>query len=279
MLRPPTAEEITELVKSALEEDLGPGDITTESIIDPAQIASGEAVAREPLVLCGQEIFGAVFKRLDPDVSFTQKNFKDGDKIEKDTVIIKFSGKCRELLIGERTALNILQRLSGIATLTRKYVDRAKPVTVLDTRKTTPGLRVFEKYAVRCGGGTNHRFGLFDAIFIKDKHIKAAGGIAEAGRRVREKNLPNEKIGVETATLKEVEEALEAGADRILLDNMPIDMISNAVETVQRRVPLEVSGGITYERLDEISKSGVDFVSIGALTHSAGAVDISMNLY
>ncbi len=279
MLRPPTAEDIIELVKSALEEDLGPGDITTESIIDPAQIASGEAVAREPLVLCGVEIFRAVFKRLDPDVSFTQKNFNDGDQLEKDTVIIKFSGKCRELLIGERTALNIMQRLSGIATLTRKYVDRAKPVTVLDTRKTTPGLRVFEKYAVRCGGGTNHRFGLFDAILIKDNHIKAAGGINEAVRRVREKNLPNEKIEVETATLKEVEEALEAGADRILLDNMPIDMIRNAVQTVQRRVPLEVSGGITYERLDEISKSGVDFVSIGALTHSAGAVDISMNLY
>lgn len=279
MLRHPTAEEITKLVESALEEDVGQGDITTESVIDPVQIASGEAVAREPLILCGQEIFCAVFKFLDPEVKFTEKNFKDGDKLEKDAVIIKLSGKCRELLIGERTALNIMQRLSGIATLTRKYVERAKPVTVLDTRKTTPGLRVFEKYAVRCGGGSNHRFGLFDAILIKDNHIKAAGGIAEAVRRVKDKNLPSEKIEVETATLKDVEEAVEAGADRVLLDNMTLDMIKSAVAAVKGRVPLEVSGGITYERLAEISKSGVDFVSIGALTHSAAAVDISMNLY
>ncbi|MZH47174.1 MAG: carboxylating nicotinate-nucleotide diphosphorylase, partial [Nitrospinae bacterium] len=168
--------------------------------------------------------------------------------------------------------------LSGIATLTNKYVDRAKPVVVLDTRKTTPGLRVFEKYAVSCGGGTNHRFGLYDAVMIKDNHIKSAGSIFQSVEKVREALGNTNKIEVETQNLEEVQEALENKVDIIMLDNMNIDTIHEAVKIIDGRAKIEISGGVTYETLDEISKTGADFVSIGALTHSAPAVDISMNI-
>lgn len=278
MSQPPTDAQIDKLIRTSLEEDLGSGDVTSASIIDPSQAVSGEALAREPIILCGLDIFRAVFLMLDPDVSFSEDNFRDGDRVKKNQVIIKFSGNCRALLAGERTALNILQMLSGIATLTGKYVERARPVTVLDTRKTAPGLRIFQKYAVRCGGGTNHRFGLFDAVLIKDNHIKAAGSVSEAVKRAKEGNSADMEIEVEAASMPEVEEALESGARRILLDNMELSMIRQAVSLINGRTRIEVSGGITLEKLDALSKTGVDYVSVGALTHSARAVDISMNL-
>jgi nicotinate-nucleotide pyrophosphorylase (carboxylating) len=181
-------------------------------------------------------------------------------------------------LEGERSGLNILQWLSGIATLTRKYVDKASPVTVLDTRKTTPGLRVFEKYAVSCGGGTNHRFGLYDAVMIKDNHIKSAGSIFRAVEKVREALGHQNIIEVETQNLDEVREALDNRVGIIMLDNMPIDMIRESVKLIDGRAKVEISGCVTLERLDEISRTGADFVSVGALTHSAPSVDISINI-
>jgi len=192
-------------------------------------------------------------------------------------VILKIHAKGIALLEGERTALNLLQKLSGIATLTRKFVERAGPVTVLDTRKTTAGLRVFEKYAVKCGGGENHRFGLYDAVMIKDNHIKAAGSITEAVGRIRKKLDQNKTIEVETTNLAEVAEALSAGVDIIMLDNMATEMIRQAFELAGHKVKIEVSGSISLDRLDELAGSGIDYVSVGALTHSAPAVDISMN--
>jgi nicotinate-nucleotide pyrophosphorylase (carboxylating) len=276
MFKPPSSSEIDKLIQTTLDEDIGTGDITSRSIIDPQQIMTAEVISREPIILCGLEIFCAVFKKLDPDISFPEKLFSDGDRIGIDKTIIKVHGKSLALLEGERTALNILQKLCGIATLTNDYVNKAKPVTILDTRKTTPGLRVFEKYAVRCGGGTNHRFGLYDAVLIKDNHIKAAGGIVEAVTKAKRANQ-NVFIEVEATNLDEVNEALNAGVDRILLDNMNIEMIRDAVSIIKGKVQTEVSGGITLNSLENLSKTGVDYISVGALTHSAKASDISMN--
>ena len=279
MYQPPTSAQIDKLVLSSLEEDIGAGDITSRSVIDPQQTISAEVITREPITLCGLEIFCAVFIYLDQEMTFSGKIFKDGDSIEKNHAIIKVHGKCQAMLAGERTALNILQMLSGIATLTREYVEKARPVTVLDTRKTTPGLRTFEKYAVRCGGGTNHRFGLFDAILIKDNHIKSAGSIGEAVKRAKEKIPADMMVEVETASLTEVEEALRSGAQRILLDNMTLATIRQAVSMIKGNAQVEVSGGVSLEDLDGLSNTGIDFVSVGALTHSARAVDLSMNFY
>lgn len=277
MLESLTKQQIDWLVGLGLSEDLGTGDITTDSIVEDSQVTQAIVTAKEPLVLCGLEIFRAVFLKLDPETAFTGK-FKDGDDMDKGESIIELRGHTRALLKGERTALNILQQLSGIATLTRTCVKRAHPVTVLDTRKTTPGLRLFEKYAVRCGGGCNHRFGLFDAVLIKDNHIKAAGGILNAVQRVREKGQGDKTIEVETTSLQEVEEVLESGADRIMLDNMPLDMIRQAVKRIKGRAQIEVSGTLTLDKLDDLARTGIDFVSLGALTHSARTVDISMNI-
>lgn len=272
-----TSEQIDALVQRALNEDLGSGDITTRNIVDKTSIWTAELLAKESLTLSGTEIFCRVFTILDSSCIFPGPCHRDGELVSSGDVIMKIQGTGIALLEGERTALNLLQKLSGIATLTRKFVERAKPVTVLDTRKTTAGLRVFEKYAVKCGGGENHRFGLFDAVMIKDNHIKAAGSITEAVARIR-KNLNQKKtIEVETTNLQEVTEALSAGVDIIMLDNMPTEMIRQAVELVNHRIKIEVSGSISLERLDELSGTGIDFVSVGALTHSAPAVDISMN--
>lgn len=288
-----TNEEIDVLIKRALEEDIGSGDITTRNILDGSSLWTADVLAKETLTLCGMKIFRRVFSLLDASCTFSGANRQDGEEVSSGDVILKIHGKGVALLEGERTALNILQKLSGIATLTRRFVERARPVTVLDTRKTTAGLRVYEKYAVKCGGGKNHRFGLYDAVMIKDNHIKAAGGITEAVGRVR-KNLAQEKnieavgrirknfdrektIEVETTNLKEVEEALSAGVDIIMLDNMATEMIREAVNLVNRKAKIEVSGSISLERLDELAGTGIDYVSVGALTHSAPAVDISMN--
>jgi len=277
MKQPSTNDQIDALVQRALDEDLGSGDITTRSIIAGDAAWEAEIRAKEPLVLCGTEIFCRVFTMLDPSCTFAGPHRRDGEEVASGESIMKVRAKAIALLEGERTALNILQKLSGIATLTQKFVERARPVTVLDTRKTTPGLRAFEKYAVKCGGGTNHRFGLFDAVMIKDNHIKAAGSIAQAVEKIRKKLAQEKTIEVETTNLEEVAEALSAGVDIIMLDNMPTAMIRQAVKLVGHGVKIEVSGSISLERLDELSGTGIDYVSVGALTHSAPAVDISMN--
>ena len=270
--------DIESLINIALEEDIHSGDITTRNIISPGQLGEAELTAKETLILSGLEIFKTLFLKLDSGTAFLSDPFKDGDTLEKGSTIIKFRCDGVKILEGERSGLNILQWLSGIATLTRKYVDKAQPVIVLDTRKTTPGLRVFEKYAVCCGGGTNHRFGLYDAVMIKDNHIKSAGSIFQAVGKVREALGNKNTIEVETQNLDEVQEALDNNVDIIMLDNMSIDCIREAVKVIDGRAKVEISGGVNLESLEEISKTGADFVSVGALTHSAPAVDISMNI-
>lgn len=270
--------DIESLINTTLNEDIQNGDITTRNIITKGQICEAELIAKDSLILSGLEIFKTLFLKLDSGTTFLSEPFHDGDSVVKGSTIIKFRCDGVKILEGERSGLNILQWLSGIATLTRKYVDKAHPVIVLDTRKTTPGLRVFEKYAVLCGGGTNHRFGLFDAVMIKDNHIKSAGSIFRAVEKVREA-LGNQKtIEVETQNLDEVEEALEHKVDIIMLDNMSVDRVREAVKLINGRAKIEISGGVNLESLEEISKTGADFVSVGALTHSAPAVDISMNI-
>ena len=226
--------------------------------------------------MCGLDIFRSVFLHLDADAKFPGSAPRDGSEFAAQTEIIQVQAKTSALLKGERTALNIVQRLSGIATLTRKFVEAAQPVTILDTRKTTPGLRVFEKYAVHCGGGTNHRFGLFDAILIKDNHIKIAGGIPSAIKRIREQS--SGKIEVETVNLNEVREALEMGADIIMLDNMAPETVKKAVALIDGKSQIEVSGSMGLEGLSQFKQLGIDTISVGALTHSARSVDISMNI-
>ena len=270
-------EQIDALVRRALDEDLGSGDITTRNILDEKSIWTAEVLAKESLTLCGTEIFRRAFNMLDSSCTFPGPCYQDGDEVSSGEVIMKIRCKGVALLEGERTALNLLQKFSGIATLTRKFVERARPVTVLDTRKTTAGLRSFEKYAVKCGGGKNHRFGLYDAVMIKDNHIKAAGSISEAVKRIRKKLNQEKTIEVETTNLQEVAEALSAGVDTIMLDNMSTEMIRQSVQLIGRKVKIEVSGSISLKRLDELAGTGIDFVSVGALTHSAPAVDISMN--
>ena len=266
------------LVMNALAEDIHDGDITTRSIFLENKSATAEVIAREPMILCGLDVFQEVFKKLDAMVTFTSGKFSDGDEVLADEIIIKVQCGVVPLLEGERSALNILQWLSGIATLTDRYVKKVAPVKVLDTRKTTPGLRVFEKYAVACGGAINHRFGLYDQVLIKDNHIEAAGGISNAVSAIRKNVSENKKIEVEVQSVEEVKEALESHVDIIMLDNMVLDTMHQCITLIDGKAKTEISGGITFDRLEEISTTGADFVSIGALTHSAPAVDISMNI-
>jgi len=273
-----TDSSITALVKNTLKEDIENGDITTRNIFSKEKSAVAEVVAREPMILCGLDIFQAVFQKLSSDVKFSSKNYKDGEEVSAKETIIKVECDVVSLLEGERSALNILQWLSGISTLTNKYVKKAKPIKILDTRKTTPGLRKFEKYAVICGGGINHRFGLYDQVLIKDNHIELAGSITKAVKLIKEKITKDNIIEVEVKTIEEVEEALDNNVDIIMLDNMNIEIMKQAINKINGKAKIEISGGVTYERLGEISKIGADFISIGALTHSAAAVDISMNI-
>ena len=269
---------INELVEKTLSEDIQNGDITTRNIFKDNKNVVAEVIARESMVLCGLEIFQAIFNKLTAKVIFTSCEYKDGDEISAEDTIIKIQCGVIPLLEGDRSALNILQWLSGIATLTRKFVQKAAPVKVLDTRKTTPSLRVFEKYAVNCGGGINHRFGLYDQVLIKDNHIEAAGSISNAVSHLR-KNLTHDiKLEIEVKNLEEVKEAINNKADIIMLDNMSFEMIKKSVLLINGKSKIEISGGITYEKLAEVSKTGVDYVSVGALTHSAPAVDISMKI-
>ena len=269
---------IEALVEKTLKEDIENGDITTRNIFSKEKLAVAEVIAREPMILCGLDIFQAVFIKLTPDVKFSSKNYKDGDEVNADETIIRVQCDVVSLLEGERSALNILQWLSGISTLTNRYVKKAKPIKILDTRKTTPGLRVFEKYAVVCGGGNNHRFGLYDQVLIKDNHIEVAGSITKAVKLIKEKIAKDNIIEVEVKTIEEVEEALNNNVDIIMLDNMDINIMKQAIKKINGKAKIEISGGVTYERLGEISKIGADFISIGALTHSAAAIDISMNI-
>ncbi|HBA26843.1 MAG TPA: carboxylating nicotinate-nucleotide diphosphorylase [Nitrospinae bacterium] len=275
---------VDNLIKLALAEDIGSGDITTDAIV--SQNVKGEAyvVAKEDMVLSGIDVFKKVFQNVSGQWSVVSSQFKeryrDGEIVRSGKIIIEMSGNMRTLLTGERTALNFLQRMSGIATLTKKFVDSVKgfKAKIIDTRKTTPKLRILEKYAVRCGGGLNHRFGLYDGILIKDNHIKAAGGIIKAVKRVRD-NVPHlMKIEVETKSLKEVKDALNCKVDVIMLDNMDIPTIKKAVKLIDKRALIEVSGGVNLKNVVQIASTGVDYISIGALTHSARAVDISMEM-
>ena len=269
---------IEELVKKTLKEDIENGDITTRNIFSKDKSAVAEVVAREPMILCGLDIFQAVFQKLTSKVKFSSKNYKDGDEVSEGETIVRVECDVVSLLEGERSALNILQWLSGISTLTNRYVKKAKPIKILDTRKTTPGLRLFEKYAVMCGGGNNHRFGLYDQVLIKDNHIEVAGSITKAVKLIKEKIAKDNIIEVEVKTIEEVEEALNNNVDIIMLDNMDFNIMKQAIKKINGKAKIEISGGVTYERLGEISKIGADFISIGALTHSAAAIDISMNI-
>jgi len=270
---------VDKIIANALEEDIGPGDITTTSIVDRSARGRARLLAKETMVLAGTEIFARVLLRIDAELIFTFA-YHDGDMVPSGEDIGIVEGSMQAILTGERTALNFLQRLSGIATITKKYVDKTDPskVRIIDTRKTTPGLRVLEKYAVRLGGGFNHRFGLFDGILIKDNHIAAAGSIAEAVTRVRDTVPHTLKIEVEVEDIKGVEEAIGAGADALLLDNMSLEELRRAVLVAGGRVLLEASGGITLESIEALSKTGVNLLSVGAITHSAPSVDISLEM-
>jgi nicotinate-nucleotide pyrophosphorylase (carboxylating) len=266
-----------EAVRRALAEDLGWGDVTTEATVDPAQPARGVIVAKGECVIAGLDVAAEAFRQLDPGAVFTRQCC-DGDRRSPGAVVADVRGAAAAMLTAERTALNFLQRLSGIATLTRRCVDAAAGrITILDTRKTTPTLRALEKYAVRAGGGTNHRAGLDDAILIKDNHIRLAGGVAQAIQRMKaaRREMP---IEIEAQSLEQVEAALAAGVDIILLDNLPIDQVRAAVARIARRAQVELSGGVTIDRIPDLAQTGADYVSIGALTHSAPAVDLSFEL-
>ncbi|MGD0248438.1 MAG: carboxylating nicotinate-nucleotide diphosphorylase [Candidatus Limnocylindrales bacterium] len=275
-IRPPDPEAVARVVAMALAEDLGLGDPTTEGLLEPDATAGFSLLVREPGVICGLPIVAAVFAALDPAV-VVAPSVADGDRITEPREIARISGPARAILSGERTALNALGRLSGIATLTARCVAELEGTgaTLLDTRKTTPGLRDLEKYAVRCGGGTNHRFNLGEALLVKDNHIRLAGGIAPAVARLRQ-SAPGLRLEVEAETLADVRAALDAGADRILLDNMTIDELRRAAAMVAGRVETEASGGITLDNLRAVGETGVDFVSLGAVTHSARALDVAL---
>lgn len=273
-----TVDTLERAVLAALAEDVGAGDVTTEGTVEEDAVGTAELVLREPGVVAGLRAAEIVFRALDEDVVF-EGLAEDGDVVDSaPATVAVVSGSLRGILTGERTALNFLARLSGIATLTHRYVDAVAGtgVEILDTRKTTPGLRALEKHAVACGGGRNHRFGLDDGVLVKDNHLRAAGSVAEAVRGLRgSTTLP---IEVECDTLEQVAEALAARVDAILLDNMSLDELRAAVGLVDGRARLEASGGVSLETVRAIAETGVDEISVGALTHSARSLDVSLEL-
>ena len=266
------------LVRSALAEDVGSGDVTTMSLIAQDSFASGVIVAKEPLVVAGVDLAIASFRELEKSIDFSVEvlDGQDGDFFQP---LIRIHGPARALLTAERTALNFVQRLSGIATLTAKFVQQVSGTNtkILDTRKTVPGWRVLEKYAVACGGGINHRFGLYDQVMIKDNHLVAVGGNIKKAVKCARENYPKLKIEVEADTVEQAKTAAEAGADIILLDNMSCEELIQSIELISGRSKTEASGGITMDTVREIAETGVDYISIGALTHSAPAVDIGFD--
>jgi nicotinate-nucleotide pyrophosphorylase (carboxylating) len=281
-MEPLTAEEINRAVELGLTEDIGSGDVTTLATVPPGAVASAFMAAREPLVVAGLALAAAAFQQLSPDVKIVRQS-EDGQHLKAGAVLMTVSGPARALLSAERVALNFVQRLSGVATLTSQFVQAIKGTRtqILDTRKTTPGWRRFEKYAIACGGGHNHRMGLYDMVLIKDNHLAAlngeqAGPIDAAVQRARTQ-YPGLKVEVEADTLDQVDQALNAGADLILLDNMNPLQLRLAVQKCKGRAQTEASGGITLASVRAVAEAGVDFVSVGALTHSARAVDIGLD--
>ena len=270
--------QIDALVERFLDEDIGRGDRTTEAVVPEDLRGTARIEAREPAVIAGLEVARACFAKLG-DVRWGPL-VADGDTVSAGAVVVRLEAPMRTILTGERTALNLLQRLAGIATMTRRYVEAVgmAPAQVVDTRKTTPGLRVLEKYAVRVGGGSNHRAGLDDGILIKDNHIAAAGGVSEAVARARATAPHGLKVEVEVQSLDELDEAIAAGAEAILLDNMSPQMVRDAVARAGGKALLEASGGITLETVSEYAETGVDLVSVGALTHSVRAIDLSLEV-
>lgn len=268
-------EEIKNLIEMALKEDIRSHDITTEAVLPSDLKTRAFIFAKERGLICGLEIARMVFKTLEPKIVF-KKLVKEGERMKLGQRIVEISGPAGKILSAERTALNFLQRLSGIATLTQEFVKKVKPykVKILDTRKTSPGLRILEKYAVRVGGGKNHRFGLWDGILIKGNHIDLIG-LKEAVKRARKLG---KKVEVETRNLKEVEEALESGADIIMLENMGLETIKEGVRLIGKRATIEVSGGVNLENVREIARTGVDWISIGRLTHSVKSLDLSLKI-
>ena len=268
---------VERIVLAALAEDIGAGDVTTDATVPPDAVGVADLLVKEAGVVCGVRVAETTFRALDPDIRF-EALASDGDVVDPPAVVARISGSERAILTAERVALNFLGRLSGIATLTSRYVDALEGTgtSVLDTRKTTPGLRELEKYAVACGGGRNHRFGLDDAVLVKDNHLRAAGSVPAAVELVRAASaLP---IEVECDTLDQVAEALAVGVDAILLDNMSLDRLREAVDLTRGRARLEASGGVTLDTIRAIAETGVDEISVGALTHSARSLDVSLEL-
>ena len=272
-----TSSAIRRIILSALEEDLGRGDVTTDSVVDPSSRGTAVLVAREDIVLAGLFVFEQVLLELCPDIIF-HEHYAEGAIVSADQPVCEMKGPLGPILKGERTGLNFLQRMCGIAGITRRYVEKidGSGAKILDTRKTAPGLRILDKYAVQVGGGVNHRFGLFDGVLIKDNHVAAAGSVGEAVRRARKKAPHTLKIEVEVETLDEVREAAEAGADIVLLDNMPPAQMEQAVKLLRGKALVEASGGITLENVGAVAATGVDLISVGALTHSVRAADLSL---
>jgi nicotinate-nucleotide pyrophosphorylase (carboxylating) len=270
---------VEEIVRLALQEDIGYGDLTTEAIVAAGTVAEGKITAKAAGRIAGMAVVQTVFRLLDPAV-LLRVNTPDGTDVEPGTVVLSLRGSANAVLMGERVALNFLQHLSGIATATAKAVRAAAPygARIADTRKTTPGLRMLEKYAVRVGGGVNHRIGLDDAVLIKENHLAVAGSVKPAVERVRNRVGHMVKIEVEVETLTQVEEALAAGVDAILLDNMDLDTMRQAVQRVNRRAIVEASGNIGIEQVAQVAATGVDIISMGRLTHSSPALDLSLRL-
>jgi nicotinate-nucleotide pyrophosphorylase (carboxylating) len=278
-----TAGDLDRVVTAALAEDVGGGDLTTEAVVPVSTRARAELLVEEGGIVCGVPAALRVFVTLDAEIE-GEPLVDEGSQIEGPAVVARLEGPARALLTGERTALNLLARLSGVATLTARYVDLVEGTgaTILDTRKTTPGLRALEKYAVRCGGGSNHRAGLYDAILLKENHLRIAGGIGRALALFGDRKLDGARhataVEIEAESLEDVVEGLAAGADRILLDNMSVADVERAVDIVGGRVPLEASGGITLANIRAYAETGVDFISIGALTHAARSLSVSLDL-
>jgi len=267
------------LIRTALEEDIGSGDITTSCTVAPGAQGRGRIRANESLVLAGIDVARQVFWAVNRELKI-HLPLKDGSRVNEGDTLLEAEGDLAAILMAERTALNFLQRLSGIATLTRAFVDKigGTKARILDTRKTTPGYRLLEKAAVRVGGGYNHRFGLYDGVLIKDNHIAAAGSIQKAVQAAVNSRSHNFRVEVEVETLDQLAEAIAAGAHVAMLDNMDLETMAEAVRRTKGRIPLEASGGITLENVGEVAATGVDLISIGALTHSARAVDMSMEI-
>lgn len=270
---------VDEMVRRALMEDIGPGDITTEATVPADMTCTAVILAKEEGLVCGHEVAQATFRIMDPTLTY-EILVPEGAAVTEGQQVARISGRARSILTAERVALNFLQRMSGIATTTRRLADKIKyyHARLVETRKTTPGLRLIEKYAVRVGGGLNHRYALHDAILIKDNHIAIAGGVRQAVINARRVASHTSRVEVEVESLEQLQEALEAGADIILLDNMDPDLMKKAVDQTQGRAILEASGGITGANLEDVARTGVDIISMGALTHSVKALDLSLDI-